>query len=94
MQKCYALENGLTVLYLVTACVDKVVLMCVVYAGNRVAYKEGKKEKPPFVKSESPEPVDDENKIPDELVCLICRDLMKDAVVIPCCGNCCCDECT
>ncbi len=30
---------------------------------------------------------------PDELLCLICKDLMTDAVVIPCCGNSYCDEC-
>lgn len=31
--------------------------------------------------------------MPDELLCLICKDLMTDAVVIPCCGNSYCDDC-
>jgi len=62
---------------------------------DRHAYKLGKKEKPPFVKSESPEPAadDDDKKIPGELLCLICNNLLSDAVVIPCCGNSYCDEC-
>ena len=62
---------------------------------DRNAYKVGKKEKPPFVKSESPEPApeDDDKKIPGELLCLICNNLLTDAVVIPCCGNSYCDEC-
>jgi len=62
---------------------------------DRYAYKQGKKEKPPFVKSDSPEPVpeDDDKKIPGELLCIICNDLLTDAVVIPCCGSSYCDEC-
>ncbi|KAK7939865.1 hypothetical protein WMY93_003191 [Mugilogobius chulae] len=31
--------------------------------------------------------------IPDELMCLICKDLLNDAVVIPCCSNSYCDDC-
>ncbi|KAG7302657.1 hypothetical protein JYU34_012608 [Plutella xylostella] len=31
--------------------------------------------------------------IPDELICSLCRDLLTDAVMIPCCGNSFCDEC-
>jgi hypothetical protein len=60
-----------------------------------MAYKEGKKEKPPFVHSDSPEPKaeDESKKIPAELLCGICNNLLVDAVVIPCCGNSFCDEC-
>ena len=36
---------------------------------------------------------DEEEPIPDELICLLCKDLLVDAVVIPCCGNSYCDEC-
>lgn len=57
-----------------------------------MAYKEGKKERPPFL----PQPVAQEPekpKIPRELKCQLCQDLMTDAVVIPCCGNSYCDEC-
>ncbi|XP_040077166.1 E3 ubiquitin-protein ligase RBBP6 isoform X2 [Ixodes scapularis] len=56
------------------------------------AYKEVKKEKPPFVKEPTPEPTQ-EPQLPDELLCMICRDLLQDAVLIPCCGNSFCDEC-
>ena len=59
-----------------------------------MAYEKGKKEKPPFIKSHSPERrVSDEKMIPGELLCTLCSDLLSDAVVIPCCGNSYCDEC-
>lgn len=31
--------------------------------------------------------------IPDELKCSMCSELMKDAVIIQCCGESFCDEC-
>uniref|UniRef100_A0A069DY26 Putative e3 ubiquitin-protein ligase rbbp6 n=1 Tax=Panstrongylus megistus TaxID=65343 RepID=A0A069DY26_9HEMI len=31
--------------------------------------------------------------IPSDLVCGVCKDLLSDAVLIPCCGNSFCDEC-
>lgn len=55
------------------------------------AYKEGKKEKPPF--AQDPEPVVEKPEIPEDLLCNICKDLLTDAVMIPCCGNSFCDEC-
>ncbi|XP_041633570.1 E3 ubiquitin-protein ligase RBBP6-like [Cheilinus undulatus] len=57
------------------------------------AYAIGKKEKPAFMHEEQQEAIDEEDPIPDELLCLICRDLLSDAVVIPCCGNSYCDDC-
>uniref|UniRef100_A0A8C3JY11 RBBP6 ligase n=1 Tax=Calidris pygmaea TaxID=425635 RepID=A0A8C3JY11_9CHAR len=58
---------------------------------NAEAYARGKKEKPPFFpekpSSSSSDPV------PDELLCLICKEIMTDAAVAPCCGNSYCDEC-
>lgn len=57
------------------------------------AYAQGKKEKPPFLPEEPSSSSEEEDPIPDELLCLICKDLMTDAVVIPCCGNSYCDEC-
>eukprot|EP00058_Branchiostoma_floridae_P009909 XP_002595397.1 hypothetical protein BRAFLDRAFT_69227 [Branchiostoma floridae] len=58
------------------------------------AYKEGKKERPPFLPSQEQEVVPEEdNSIPQELLCMLCKDLLSDAVVIPCCGNSFCDEC-
>lgn len=56
------------------------------------AYAVGKKEKPPFAPQEAPVVVQEE-PIPNELLCLICHELLSDAVVIPCCGNSFCDDC-
>ncbi|NXJ58302.1 RBBP6 ligase, partial [Spizaetus tyrannus] len=55
------------------------------------AYARGKKEKPPFLPEEPSS--DDDDPVPDELLHLICKDIMIDAAVIPCCGNSYCDEC-
>nr|XP_019958579.1 PREDICTED: E3 ubiquitin-protein ligase RBBP6-like isoform X2 [Paralichthys olivaceus] len=57
------------------------------------AYAIGKKEKPPFFPEEKPKSEVVEDPVPDELLCLICHDLLSDAVVIPCCGNSYCDDC-
>uniref|UniRef100_UPI003AAC2CD3 uncharacterized protein n=1 Tax=Centroberyx gerrardi TaxID=166262 RepID=UPI003AAC2CD3 len=57
------------------------------------AYALGKKERPPFVPQQQPESEEEEDPVPDELLCLICKDLLSDAVVIPCCGNSYCDDC-
>lgn len=32
-------------------------------------------------------------EIPPELVCRLCEGLIRDAVIIPCCGENYCDEC-
>ncbi|XP_014386484.1 PREDICTED: E3 ubiquitin-protein ligase RBBP6-like [Myotis brandtii] len=58
------------------------------------AYAIGKKEKPPFLPEEPSPSSEEDDPIPDELLCLICKDIMTDAAVIPCCGNSYCDECT
>jgi hypothetical protein len=55
------------------------------------AYKEGKKERPPF--QQEPEPIVEKPEIPEDLLCNVCKDLLTDAVMIPCCGNSFCDEC-
>lgn len=34
-----------------------------------------------------------EEEVPEDLVCNICKDLFTDAVMIPCCGGTFCDEC-
>lgn len=60
---------------------------------SREAYAIGKKEKPPFLPEEPSSSSEEDDPIPDELLCLICKDIMTDAVVIPCCGNSYCDEC-
>lgn len=56
------------------------------------AYKEVKKEKPPFLPQEEPV-AEPEAQIPEELLCRVCKDLLQDAVLIHCCGNSFCDEC-
>ncbi|ELU15719.1 hypothetical protein CAPTEDRAFT_175258 [Capitella teleta] len=62
---------------------------------DAAAYKEGKKEKPPFVvdKTDTNASKSEESAIPKELLCALCNDLLSDAVVIACCGNSFCDEC-
>ena len=60
---------------------------------SRQAYREGKKERPPFLPAEQQQVRVDKVPIPKELQCGLCHDLMTDAVVIPCCGNGYCDEC-
>uniref|UniRef100_H2YGK4 RING-type domain-containing protein n=1 Tax=Ciona savignyi TaxID=51511 RepID=H2YGK4_CIOSA len=61
---------------------------------DKKGYEVGKKERPPFVpQPEVAEEEEEDEPIPDELICLLCKDLLVDAVVIPCCGNSYCDEC-
>lgn len=57
------------------------------------AYKEVKKEKPPFADEEMPEAPTNKVEIPDDLKCSLCSNLLHDAVLIPCCGESFCDEC-
>ncbi|KAM7324665.1 hypothetical protein ACRRTK_016970 [Alexandromys fortis] len=57
------------------------------------AYAIGKKEKPPFLPEEPSSPSEEDDAIPEELMCLICKDIITDAAIIPCCGNSYCDEC-
>lgn len=63
------------------------------FCSSSEAYAIGKKEKPPFLPEEPSSSSEEDDPIPDELLCLICKDIMTDAVVIPCCGNSYCDEC-
>ncbi|NXA24422.1 RBBP6 ligase, partial [Ibidorhyncha struthersii] len=59
---------------------------------NAEAYARGKKEKPPFL-PEEPSSASSDDPVPDQFLCLICKDTMTDAVLIPCCGSSYCDEC-
>ncbi|XP_068146371.1 E3 ubiquitin-protein ligase RBBP6 [Drosophila tropicalis] len=38
-------------------------------------------------------PVEQNQEIPEDLICGICRDIFVDAVMIPCCGSSFCDDC-
>uniref|UniRef100_A0A8C0F8D8 RBBP6 ligase n=1 Tax=Bubo bubo TaxID=30461 RepID=A0A8C0F8D8_BUBBB len=69
---------------------------------NAEAYARGKKEKPPFLpeqpsssspSSSSSSSSSSDDPIPEELLCFICKEIMTEAVIIPCCGNSYCDEC-
>ncbi|XP_071655145.1 E3 ubiquitin-protein ligase RBBP6-like [Patagioenas fasciata] len=61
---------------------------------NAEAYARRKKEKPPFLPAEPPSSSSsNHDPVPEELLCLICKNITTDAVVIPCCGNSYCDEC-
>ncbi|XP_066566431.1 E3 ubiquitin-protein ligase RBBP6-like [Amia ocellicauda] len=57
------------------------------------AYANGKKEKHPFLVQEQSSPPTEGDPVPAELLCLLCEELLVDAVVIPCCGTNYCDEC-
>ncbi|XP_067241931.1 E3 ubiquitin-protein ligase RBBP6-like [Chanodichthys erythropterus] len=57
------------------------------------AYAIGKKEKPPFSVQNEPSSSSSSDPVPDALLCLICKDLLTDAVMIPCCRSSYCDEC-
>ncbi|KAM4649701.1 E3 ubiquitin-protein ligase RBBP6-like isoform 2-T2 [Amazona ochrocephala] len=59
---------------------------------NAEAYARGKRERPPFLPGE-PSSSSSDGPIPDELLCLICKDIMTDAAILPCCGSSYCDEC-
>lgn len=54
-----------------------------------------KKEKAPFSESENELNAEQQQKIeiPEELQCSLCKNLLQDAVLVPCCGNSFCDEC-
>lgn len=56
------------------------------------AYREVKKDKPPFFSTDN-EPEIPKIEPPDDLKCSLCHNLLQDAVLIPCCGNSFCDEC-
>ncbi|NXS67687.1 RBBP6 ligase, partial [Pandion haliaetus] len=60
---------------------------------NVEAYARGKKEKPPFLPEEpSSNSFSSYDPVPDELLHLICKDVIIDVAVIPCCGNSYCAE--
>ncbi|XP_059426249.1 E3 ubiquitin-protein ligase RBBP6-like [Carassius carassius] len=57
------------------------------------AYAIGKKEKPPFSPQNEHSSPSSSDPIPAALLCLICKDLLTDAVMSPCCRSSSCDEC-
>ncbi|NXF37204.1 RBBP6 ligase, partial [Nyctibius bracteatus] len=57
------------------------------------AYASRKKEERHFLPEEPASSSSSDDPVPDELLCLICKELMTDAAVIPCCRNSYCDEC-
>ncbi|XP_070493388.1 E3 ubiquitin-protein ligase RBBP6-like isoform X2 [Chironomus tepperi] len=52
------------------------------------------RENPPNMKEpDLPQIVEQKKEIPEDLLCSICKNIFKDAVMIPCCGSSFCDEC-
>ncbi|CAG2179757.1 unnamed protein product, partial [Oppiella nova] len=49
------------------------------------AYKEVKKEKPPFMPIVESEASESTQEIPEDLKCTLCQDVLLDAVLTPCC---------
>ncbi|XP_056624196.1 E3 ubiquitin-protein ligase RBBP6-like isoform X1 [Triplophysa dalaica] len=61
---------------------------------NAEAYASQKKENPPFFpQNESSSSTSGEDAVPDDFLCRICKDLITDAVMTPCCSNSYCDDC-
>lgn len=59
---------------------------------EKQAYSEKKVEKNPWL-PDNEKPVVTKCLVPTELLCPICKDLLKDAVMMPCCAGSACDEC-
>lgn len=60
----------------------------------REAYAQKKKEKRAFSVEENPPYVPPQERMPSAgLVCPLCKKLLKDAVIITCCGTSYCNEC-
>ena len=60
------------------------------------AYIETKVDRPIWEKDDTPltkDAVEKNLQIPDHLKCPVCHDLIKDAVMMPSCACCLCDEC-
>lgn len=60
--------------------------------GYREGHKLERKEHPPFLAWMQPEPKVT-SSVPDELVCVLCKLLMVNAAIVPCCGYSFCDSC-
>jgi len=65
--------------------------LIVVNEMEKQAYSEKKIEKNPWLPDDKP--AFSKTLVPNELLCPICKDLLKDAVMMPCCAGSACDEC-
>lgn len=43
--------------------------------------------------AEPPSADPERHEVPDEIKCLLCDELLKDAVIVPCCAQRFCDDC-
>lgn len=66
---------------------------CHLDSSSSEAYKHTKKEKPPGAPSVGPDVAEQAIRIAQEYQCPMCRELLTDAVLTPCCGTAYCDEC-
>ncbi|XP_061863801.1 E3 ubiquitin-protein ligase RBBP6-like [Colius striatus] len=64
-------------------------------ATNAAAFAQKKDEKPPFLPQEPSSSSSSSSAvlIPEELLCPLCKELIRDAAVIPCCRSSYCDYC-
>lgn len=64
---------------------------------NAEAYIAGKKEAPPFVSQPVQKGQDRESqkrkRLPEFVICPICKELMRECVLVPCCGDSGCSDC-
>lgn len=67
--------------------------LIVVNEMEKKAYSEKKIEKNPWLLDEEKPTTDTKVTVPQELLCPICKELLKDAVMMPCCASSACDEC-
>ena len=60
------------------------------------AFHETKNDRPDWERENTPltkDAIEKNIQIPEDLKCQVCQDLMKDAVMMPSCGDSMCDEC-
>ena len=61
--------------------------MIVVNEMEKKAYSEKKIEKNPWLLDDEKPVTDTKVTVPPELLCPICKELLKDAVMMPCCAG-------
>ena len=60
---------------------------------EKLAYSENKIEKIPWLQDDDKPVAQVKAEVPAELQCAICRDLLSDAVKLPCCAVSACEDC-
>ena len=63
------------------------------FFSNSDAYKNPKKDAPPFLPVKQDPKQGEKKKLPTEITCPLCKELMNDAVSTGCCARSFCDDC-